>query len=114
MLISALATQALAETPKIKMKMKMKMKMTIPIPEGIETPDTLETSIGTLTSVNGIPNADTTKKVYDNHDLNRATEAFLNCIPIASMYALKHGLLQHGPANTTAVLFEALMDSKAL
>jgi hypothetical protein len=30
------------------------------------------------------------------------------------MYALEHGLLKHGPANTTAVLFEELMDSKAL
>ena len=90
------------------------MKMTTPIPEGIATPDKLETSIGTLTSVDGVPDAETTQKVYDNLDLNRATEAFLNCIPIASMYGLKHGLLKHGPANTTAVLFEDLMDSKAL
>ena len=105
-LVSVLATYAFAGAPK--------MKMTTPIPEGIETPDTLETSIGTLTSVNGVPDADTTKKVYDNLDLNRATEAFLNSIPIASMYAIKHGLLKRGPANTTAVLFEELMDSKAL
>ncbi len=93
---------------------KTKMKMTTPIPEGIATPDRLETSIGTLTSVDGVPDAETTQKVYDNLDLNRATEAFLNGIPIASMYALKHGLLKHGPANTTAVLFEELMDSKTL
>ena len=105
-LAASLGTQAWAESPE--------MKMTTPIPEGIETPDKLETSIGTLTSVNGVPDADTTKKVYDNLDLNRATEAFLNSIPIASMYAIKHGLLKRGPANTTAVLFEELMDSKAL
>ena len=66
-----------------------KMKMTTPVPEGIATPDKLETSIGTLTSVDGVPDAETTQKVYDNLDLNRATEAFLNCIPIASMYALE-------------------------
>ena len=105
-LATALATQAWAAPPK--------MKMTTQIPEGIETPNTLETSIGTLTSVDGVPDAATTQKVYDNLDLNRATEAFLNCIPIASMHALKHGLLKHGPANTTAVLFAELMDSKAL
>ena len=56
------------------------MKMTTPIPEGIATPDKLETSIGTLTSVDGVPDVETTQKVYDNLDLNRATEAFLNCI----------------------------------
>lgn len=90
------------------------MKMTTPIPEGIATPDTLETSIGTLTAFDGVPDLATTQKVYDNLARNRATEAFLNCIPIASMAAMKSGLLEYGPANTTAVLFEELMDSKAL
>jgi len=91
-----------------------KMKMTTEIPPGIATPDKLKTSIGTLTSVDGVPDKETTQKVYDNLDLNRATEAFLNGLPIASMYAMKKGLLELGPANTTAGLFEDLMDSKAL
>jgi hypothetical protein len=104
--VSAFATHAGAEPPK--------MKMTTQVPDGIATPNKLETSIGTLTAFDGVPDAETTQKVYDNLDLNRATEAFLNCIPISSMHALKHGLLKHGPANTTAVLFEELMDSKAL
>lgn len=91
-----------------------KMKMATEVPPGIATPDKLESSIGTLTSVDGLPDTATTQKVYDNLDLNRATEAFLNGIPIAAMYALKQGLLKHGPANTTAVLFEEFMDSKAL
>ncbi|WP_221630186.1 MULTISPECIES: DUF1254 domain-containing protein [unclassified Synechococcus] len=89
------------------------MKILTEIPAGIETPDKLETSIGVLASVNGVPDAATTQKVYDNLDLNRATEAFLSGIPIASMDGVKHGLLRHGPAYTTAVLFEELMDSKA-
>ena len=92
----------------------MKMKMTTPVPEGILTPDKLETSIGTLTACDGIPDAATTQKVFDNLALNRATEAFLNCIPMASMAAMKASILQYGPANTTALLFEDLMDSKAL
>lgn len=90
------------------------MKMSTRVPDGIMTPDSLDTSIGTLTSVNGVPDSATTQKIYDNLDLNRSTEAFLNCLPIASMQALKKGLLKHGPANQTAVLFEELMDSKAL
>ena len=105
-LASALATQVWAETPK--------MKMATPVPEGLATPDKLETSLGVLTSVDGVPDAKTTQKVYDNLDLNRATEAFLNALPIASMYAMEHGLLKFGPANTTVVMFEELMDSKAL
>ncbi len=88
--------------------------MTTPVPDGIETPDRLDTSIGTLTGVDGVPDAETTRRVYDNLDRIRATEAFLNCIPIASMQGLKRGLLKHGPANLTAVLFEELMDSRAL
>jgi len=110
-IMSALVTGALA--PDVSAE-PPKMKMTTPVPDGIATPDKLETSIGTLTSVDGVPDAETTQKVYDNLDLNRATEAFLNGLPIASMYALKKGLLQHGPPNTTAVLFEQLMDSKAI
>ena len=106
LIISALASHTWAEAPR--------MKMTTPVPEGTATPDKLETSIGTLTSFDGVPDARTTQKVYDNLDLQRATEAFLNTLPIASMYAMKKGLLGFGPANTTAVLFEELMDSKAL
>ena len=105
-LVSALAAQAWAEAPK--------MKMTTENPDGIATPDKLETSIGALTSFDGVPDAETTQKVYDNLDLQRATAAFLNALPIASMYGLEKGTLAFGPANTTALLFENLMDSKAL
>jgi len=105
-LVSALATHAWAEMPK--------MKMTTEVPAGVATPDTLETALGTLTSFDGVPDAETTQKVYDNLDLVRATEAFLDALPIASLYGMKEGLLSFGPANTTVVLFEDLMDSKAL
>ncbi|NIP45467.1 MAG: DUF1214 domain-containing protein, partial [Gammaproteobacteria bacterium] len=91
-----------------------KMKMTTPIPEGIETPNTLETHLGTLTSFDGVPDKDTTQKVYDDLDLRRATEAFLAALPIASMSAMEAGLRKFGPPNTTAMLFENLMDSKSL
>ena len=97
---------AFAETPK--------MKMTTGVPEGIATPDKLETSLGTLNSFDGVPDAETTQKVYDNLALQQATDAFLSSIQISSMEALKQGLLKFGPANTTALLFEDLMDSKAL
>jgi len=90
------------------------MKMTTQVPEGIATPDKLETAIGTLTSFDGVPDAVTTQKVYDNLDLQRATQAFLSSIQVASMYAMEKGMLEAGPANTTVLIFEDLMDSKAL
>ncbi|MEZ4609153.1 MAG: hypothetical protein R2838_02660 [Caldilineaceae bacterium] len=41
-------------------------------------------------------------------------QAFLNSIQIASMSAMRKGLLGFGPANTTVVQFQTLMDSKSL
>ena len=62
-------TVALAEPPK--------MKMTTEVPEGLATPDKLETSLGTITSFDGVPDKESTQKIYDNLDLQRATQAFL-------------------------------------
>ena len=91
-----------------------RMKMTTEVPEGIATPDRLETRLGTLTSFDGVPDARTTEVVYDNLDFERAVEAYLASLPIASMSAMRQGLTGFGPPNSTAVLFEDLMDSKAL
>ena len=91
-----------------------KMKMTTPIPEGIETPNTLETHLGTLTSFDGVLDKETTQKIYDALDLRRATEAFLAALPIASMSAMEKGVRSFGPPNTTAALFENQMDSRSL
>ncbi len=106
-LIAAIANAACAQDAS-------KMKMSTPIPDGISTPNQLETSIGTLTSFDGVPDVETTQKVFDNLDIQRATQAFLDCIPIASMYGLEHGYRKFGPPNTTVLLFEDLMDSKSL
>jgi hypothetical protein len=100
------ATDSLGQAPQ--------MKMTTPIPEGIATPDKLETHLGTLTSFDGVPDKETTQKIYDDLDLRRATEAFLATLPVASMSAMEKGLRSFGPPNTTALLFEDLMDSKSL
>jgi hypothetical protein len=106
LLATLLATSALAEPPK--------MKMTTEIPPGIATPDKLETRIGTLNLLDGVPDKETAQKVYDNLDFQRAVQAYLDSIQIASMYGMRKGILEFGPANSTALLFETLMDSKAL
>ena len=91
-----------------------RMKMTTDIPAGIATLDRLETRLGTLNLFDGVPDKKTAQKVYDNLDFQRGVQAYLNSIQIASMYGMRKGILEFGPANTTALLFETLMDSKAL
>ncbi len=92
-----------------------KMKMTTKIPDGISTPNKLVTNtLGELNFFDGVPHKETAEKVYDYVDLHNAVNAYVSGIQIASMEALKRGLLEFGPANQTAVLFETLMDSKSL
>ncbi len=91
-----------------------KMKMTTETPEGIATPDKLETSIGTLNSFDGVPDAKTAQLVYDNLDFQRAQQAYLSSIQISSMYAMEQGMRKFGPPNETVLVFKDLMDSKAL
>ena len=113
-LLRVLPAAALVLIASIASGQPPRMKMTTEIPPGIETPDRLETSIGTLNSVDGVPNPETTQRVYDNLDFQRATQAYLSTIQISSMNAMRTGLLEFGPANRTALLFEDLMDSTAL
>ena len=91
-----------------------RMRMTTPIPPGITTPDNLETRLGELNFFDGVPDGASTDKVYDFIDFQRAYQAYMNGIQVASMDAIRKGILEFGPANTTVVLFEDLMDSKAL
>jgi hypothetical protein len=44
------------------------------IPESILTPNTIQTRIGTLSFVDGVPTAETTQKVYDNLDFLRGVK----------------------------------------
>ena len=91
-----------------------KMKMTTDVPDGIATPDRLESRLGTLRFFDGVPDEESTQKLYDSLDYQRAVQAFLNTIQIASMSAMREGLLGFGKANTTVVQFQNLMDSKSL
>lgn len=84
------------------------------IPESITTPDTLETSIGKLSLVDGFPDDATVEAVYDNLDLQRATQAFLRALPFASMRQMGVALREFGPPNRTLLIFEDLMDSRTL
>ncbi|MEO9574012.1 MAG: DUF1254 domain-containing protein [Tateyamaria sp.] len=90
------------------------MEITTVFPEGITTPDNIQTRVGELNFFDGVPDVESAQKVYNLLDFTHAYQAFLDGTKIASMDAIRKGILEFGPANTTAVLFEGLMDSKAL
>jgi len=91
-----------------------KMKMTTDIPPGIPTPNYINSRIGELNMEDGVPTVKTADLIYDNLDFQHGVTSFLSGIQVASMEAMRKGLLTFGPANKTVLLFEELMDSKAL
>jgi hypothetical protein len=85
------------------------------IPAGITTPDVVETRLGTLRFFDGMPDEETARLAYDNLDFQRGVSAFLNAIPIASVYAIREGFREAGATRNNAILvFEDLMDSRSL
>lgn len=105
LLCAILSVTAWAQEPKYAAK----------TPDSVTTPDTVHTqALGDLEFFDGDPKKDTVKKVYDFLDLTRGSEAFLNGIPAASVYALmegfKEGRLQPGGLG----IFEELMDARSL
>jgi hypothetical protein len=85
------------------------------IPGKILTPDKVETRIGTLNFVDGVPTAETTQKVYDNLDFLRGIEVFLNFIPAASLESMRLGHVEMGaPRSNQAIIFDQLLDSNPL
>ena len=88
---------------------------TTEIPEGILTPDEVETSIGTLKFIDGAPLPQTAEIVYDNLDRMRGVDVFLKCMPAASVRQLMLGPGEIGAKDyNQVVITENLMDSKPL
>lgn len=90
------------------------MEMTTQIPEGVTTADNIQTRVGDLNFFDGVPDVESAQKIYNLLDFTHAYQAVLDGTKIASMEGLRTGILEFGPANTTAILFEGLMDSRAL
>jgi hypothetical protein len=85
------------------------------VPDYIKTPDTVQTSIGTLKFFDGLPDPETVKKVYDNLDFNRGVEAFLSGMPAASVYAMCEGLSDAGVTRNSKIgIMADLMDARSL
>lgn len=103
-LVATTATKAPAQT----------FRTTTPIAPGVATPDRLETSIGPLNLIDGFPKPDTVEKIYDNLDRSRALQAYLLAIPIVNQAGMRDSLRRFGPANTTNVIWENLVDPRTV
>ena len=85
------------------------------VPASVTTPDTVQTRIGTLKFSDGLPDADTVKKVYDNLDFARGVEAFLLGVPSANIQGMRRGYAEGGfPSNQGFGISETLADARSL
>ncbi|MGD9294101.1 MAG: DUF1254 domain-containing protein [Roseobacter sp.] len=106
-ILAFLCTAGTADTPSYK--------MTTNIPPEITTPDSVDTSIGTLNFFDGVPDQATVSAVYDYVDRARAVQAFINMIPAVSMYHLRQGMRDIDlTGSNQIVIAEQLGDSKPL
>jgi hypothetical protein len=83
--------------------------------ESISTPNSVKTFLGTLEFFDGVPTDDTVTKVYDNLDVMRGTQVFLNTLGGASMYRLRAGNKKVGVDGSNKIsIFSKLLDSQSL
>ena len=87
------------------------------IPAGILTPDTVETSIGTLEFIDGVPASCATLRLPHMTSWTRPVrrEAFLKGMPAASIAALIEGSHSLGAVEVNqALIFDGLMNARSL
>jgi hypothetical protein len=84
------------------------------VPPGVATPDRVETRLGTLNFKDGVPDAATTQKLYDELDYIRAVEAFINAYPGLSQFALRKGFIEAGINDNDFAAFSGLMDATSI
>ena len=86
---------------------------TTELPEGLHTPDVVETSIGTLKFTDGAPLPETAELVYENLDKMRGVDVFLKCMSAASVRQLMVGPEVLGTNHNNKVMIsDKLLDSK--
>ena len=84
------------------------------VPPEITTPNKVETRIGTLDFMGGVPSKETAEKVYDNLDRTHAFNAFVNTMQGVSVAAIQKGFLDLGVKDNQVLIFSELMDAKSL
>ena len=85
------------------------------IPEKIMTPGSVDTRIGKLEFIDGVPTEQTAQKAYEHLDFLRGVEVFLNFVPAASLESLRMANVEQGATRShQAVIYDQLLDSSPL
>lgn len=84
------------------------------IPVSITTPSSVDTSLGKLEFRDGVPSEATAQTIYDQLDLQRGVDAFMNGLRGVSMFAARKGIRDAGVADNDVLIFSGLMDNKSL
>jgi hypothetical protein len=80
----------------------------------ISTPDRVETRLGALELIDGVPSRATSERVYDHLDFTHALNVFLNGFPGASTQAMRKGFHEAGVEDNAVLIFSELMGSESL
>ena len=71
--------------------------------ESLSSPDLVESPFGELRFFDGVPLPETVATIYDALDLMRGIEVFLNCVPGASLVAMRRGLRSIGITSARVI-----------
>jgi hypothetical protein len=83
--------------------------------ESLGAPDVLDTPFGRLEFFDGVPKPDTVSKMYDALDLVRGIDVFLNCVPGASLVAMRRGMRSVGLTSPATIAYtDPRANSRAL
>ena len=82
--------------------------------DAVTTPDSTQTSIGTLEFRDGMPSRETLDKVYDHLDFAHAFDAFMNTYQGVNTHGLRRGFLEAGIGDNELIIYPELIDSRSL
>ena len=90
------------------------MTVSIDTLRSISMPDEVESRIGKLEFIDGVPNGETAELLYDHLDFVHAVNVFLNGYAGASTCAMRRGFHKAGVEDNQILIFSELMGSESL
>ena len=80
----------------------------------ISTPERLDSRLGTLDFVDGVPSGEAAELVYEQLDFVHALNAYLDGFAGASTYAIRKGFHEAGVEDNSIMIFSELMGSESV
>jgi len=80
----------------------------------LASPGVMDSPFGQLNFFDGVPTPETVARLYDGLDLVRGIDVFLNCVPGASLVALRRGLRSSGVTSPGIIGYTQRADSRGL